>query len=69
MPETLWNDDWHRSYNRIWPEQQARFNRKCRLVVQPLRANSGNKLGNNHGDQVIIQLVIQFIDAIEYGFR
>lgn len=26
VPETLWNDDWHRSYDCIWPEQQARFN-------------------------------------------
>lgn len=54
VPETLWNDDWYRSDDSVWPEQQARLNRKCRLVVQPLRAEAGDELGNNHGDDVVV---------------
>ena len=68
VPKTLWDDDWNRCHDSVWPEQQTRLNGKCRLVVQPLRAKAGNKFGNDDRNDVVVQFVVQFVDAIENWF-
>lgn len=58
----------HRSDRHALPEHQDPADQQRRLVVQDLLPPfGGDKLGQDDRDQLILFLLLQFIDVIEQG--
>src|SRR5829696_6000025 len=64
-PSESIDDDRYRRDDGVRAVQQAGLDRERRLVVQPLAAELRDELGNDHSDQFVPGITVEFVDVVE----